>query len=78
MIDNKMTFEEASEKLNAVVRKMEDPKCTLDDSIKYYEQAYELIIYCQKKLDEAKGAITDINEKIAGLKGGSIDNLFED
>ena len=76
MIDTKMTFEEASEQLNQVVRKMEDPKCTLDDSIKYYEQAYELIVYCQKKLDEAKGAITDINERIARAKQN--DNLFED
>lgn len=77
MTDHKMTFEEASEMLNAVVKKMEDPKCTLDDSIKLYEQAYELIVYCQKKLDEAKGSVTDINERIAQMKQQN-DSLFED
>lgn len=77
MKEKNMTFEEASAKLDEVVRKMENRDCSLDESIKLYEEAFELIVYCQKKLDEAKGSITDINERIAQLKNSG-DNLFED
>ena len=77
MSNQKMTFEEASLKLDEVVRRMEDKRCPLNESIKLYEQAYELIVYCKKKLDEAKSSVTDINDKIASLKDAN-DSLFED
>ena len=76
-LNNQMDFEEAYAALRDVVAKLEDPKNKIEDSIALYEQACRLVLYCRRKLAEAKMQITDINERIAKLKetGG---DLFED
>lgn len=76
-MDKNMSYEEASKKLDEIVRKMEDKDTTLDESMQLYEQAYILIAYCQKKLEEARGKIFDVNDRIAKIKSGEVD-LFED
>ncbi len=76
-MDKKMTYEEASKKLDEIVRKMEDKDTTLDESMQLYEQAYKLITYCQQKLEESRGKISDVNERIAKIRNGEV-NLFED
>ncbi len=62
-----LTFEEANAQLEQIVKKMESGKLSLQESMKYYEQAFELLGYCYKQLDECKGQITDINTRINSL-----------
>ena len=51
---DKLSFEEAFERLNKIVELMEDGKINLDDSIKYYEIGSLLKNHCEKKLKNAE------------------------
>ena len=45
------TFEEALERLEEIVRKMEGGKLTLDDTTALYEEGIKLSTLCKSKLD---------------------------
>ena len=76
-ISNEMDFQQAFDSLKEIVDKLEDPKTTIDESIELYEQACKLVVFCQRKLNDNKLKITDINERIAQLRQNS-EPLFED
>ena len=76
-LNNNMDFEEAYGALREVVTRLEDPKNKIEENIALYEQACRLVLYCRRKLDEAKLQITDINERIAQLKNSDT-KVFED
>ncbi len=52
-----MTFEEAYARLEAILEKMNNGKVSLDDSLKLYEEADQLITSCNKRLSEAEKKI---------------------
>ena len=52
MAENK--FEKALEKLEGIVRKMEEGNMTLDESLKAFEEGIKLSRFCADKLDEAE------------------------
>jgi exodeoxyribonuclease VII small subunit len=52
-----MKFEEAYSRLEEILEKMNSGKVSLDDSLKLYEEADQLIVTCQKKLTEAEKKI---------------------
>ena len=52
-----MTFEEAYERLEQILEKMNSEAVSLDDSLALYEEADELIGSCQKRLSEAEQKI---------------------
>lgn len=66
----KMTFEQANAKLEETVNKMENGNLTLNESMEQYSIACELLAYCMKELDDCKGKIIDINERIENLSNG--------
>lgn len=76
-LNDKMDFEEAYTALREVVAQLEDPKNKIEDNIALYEKACRLVLFCRRKLDEAKMQITDINERIAQLKDSG-DKIFEE
>lgn len=76
-LNEKMDFEEAYNALREVVTRLEDPKNKIEENIALYEKACQLVLYCRRKLGEAKLQITDINERIAKLKESS-DAIFEE
>jgi exodeoxyribonuclease VII small subunit len=49
----KEKFEEALEKLEEIVRRMEAGDMTLEESLKAFEEGIKLSRLCAKKLDEA-------------------------
>ncbi len=51
---NDMTFEAAMQRLEAVVRALEDGKTTLDASMKLYEEGVSLVRICENKLEDAR------------------------
>ena len=75
-LNEKMDFETAYAALREVVTKLENPENKIEDNIALYEQACKLVLYCRRKLEEAKMQITDINERIAKLKE-SDEAIFE-
>ena len=50
---SKEKFEEALEKLEEIVHRMEAGEMTLEDSLKAFEEGIKLSRLCAKKLDEA-------------------------
>jgi len=51
---NALTFEQAMEQLETLVKKLEEGKFSLDEAVKYYEKGVELKNFCDKKLQAAK------------------------
>ena len=49
----KEKFEEALEKLEEIVRRMEGGEMTLEESLRAFEEGIKLSRLCAKKLDEA-------------------------
>lgn len=59
-VTNNMTFEEAKEKIEQIIRNMESGDLPLEESVAQFEEASGLIKYCQQKLDEYKGKVEAI------------------
>lgn len=51
------TFEQAYVRLEQILEKMNSGKATLDEAIKLYEEADQLITSCNTKLNEAERKI---------------------
>ncbi|MBQ7714551.1 MAG: exodeoxyribonuclease VII small subunit [Clostridia bacterium] len=49
----KLKFEEAVERLEAIVSSLEKGNCALDDSLDLFEEGVALVKYCSEKLDSA-------------------------
>lgn len=60
------TYEKAITRLEQIVVALESGKCTLDDSLKLFEEGTKLTAYCQKLLREAEQKIV----KLADLENG--------
>lgn len=57
-----MTFEESLNALEAIAKKLESGECSLDESIKLYEEAMTLSKQCTELLNTAKIKISEISE----------------
>ena len=73
MADNKvktdeMSFETAMNKLEQIVRSLEDGKVSLDESLKLYEEGIVLVRLCSGRLDEAEQKIKIIRTAADGSK----------
>ena len=58
-----MNFEESMSELEAIVRRLEEGKTSLEDAIKYYERGSLLRKHCETKLQDAKLRIEKMGEK---------------
>ena len=76
-LNNNMCYEEAYNALKETIAVLEDPKTVIEESLALYERACKLVLYCQRKLSEAKLEVTDINERIKKMKEDNTP-LFED
>ena len=66
MSEKEKTFEEAFARLETILEKMNSGSATLDDSLKLYEEADELINTCQKRLTEAEKKIESLQKNRNG------------
>ena len=60
---SKLSFEEALEKLEEIVRDLESGNVSLDDSVRYYEEGSKHMKICEKRLTEARMKV----EKDSGI-----------
>lgn len=74
-MSEKLSFEKANSKLESLIEEMESGKLTLEESMKVYEEAFNLLSYCYDQLENYKGQIMDINTKIETIKE---EGLFND
>lgn len=70
----KLSFEQALEELETIVRDLESGKAPLEKSIDSYERGMALKLHCEAKLREARAKI----EKITVAKDGSLSTILFD
>jgi exodeoxyribonuclease VII small subunit len=54
----KPTFENAMERLEAIIQELESGALSLDDALKRFEEGIKLSKFCSKKLDEAEKRVS--------------------
>ncbi len=59
----KEKFEDALEKLEDIVRKMEAGEMPLDDALKSFEEGIKLIRFCSSKLEDTQRRVEMLLEK---------------
>ena len=70
-----LKFETAVEKLEGIVRKLENGDLTLEESLKAFEEGIGLARTCEKLLKEAKGKVEVLVKKEGGKwESASFDN----
>ena len=72
MSKKNIKFEEALKSLENLVSKLEDGNMPLDDSIKTYEQALELVRICNDHLNSAEGNVRVLIESADGSVTDSV------
>ena len=65
---SKLSFEQAIEKLNEIVDKIEGGQIALESSLEQYEKGMALIKHCRGILQNAEKRIEKISEKESGGK----------
>ncbi|MDX1483489.1 MAG: exodeoxyribonuclease VII small subunit [Alphaproteobacteria bacterium] len=66
---DRMSFEDALEELEEIVRELEEGSIKLDQAITAYERGAKLKAHCEKKLTEAKTKVEKISLGPAGPEG---------
>ena len=61
-----LCFEEAIEKLNTIISKLESGAAKLDESLALFEEGVSLIKLCNEKLDSAEQKVRILTEKPDG------------
>lgn len=72
------TFEKAMTRLEQIVAALEGGKCSLDDSLKLFEEGTKLTAYCSKLLKEAEQKIVKLTDLEQGGGVEMNDRLGED
>lgn len=67
-MENKLTFEQAMEKLEETVTKLENAKGGLNDTLQLYEEGVRLAAMCNSMIDEAQQKITVLSKTTEGFK----------
>jgi exodeoxyribonuclease VII small subunit len=65
----KLKFEEAMKRLEAIVAAMESGQIEIEDAVSRYEEAMKLKTHCQRILDQAEQRIRKIQLDAAGEPG---------
>lgn len=63
------TCEEGLQRLQDLLAQMQDEQTTLDQSVKLYAEAAQLIQYCNETLNSAKLQIEEIDSSLAAPAG---------
>lgn len=66
--NSKLSFEEALNELETIVRRLEEGTSSLEESLKDYERGSALRLHCEAKLKEAQTKV----EKIILAKDGTV------
>lgn len=69
-----LTFEQAMTRLEQIVATLESGRCTLDDSLKLFEEGTKLTSYCAEQLKTAEQKIL----KLTAVENGATDDAITD
>ncbi|MGN0974916.1 MAG: exodeoxyribonuclease VII small subunit [Gemmiger sp.] len=65
------SFEEGLQRLQQILAQMQDDSTSLNDSVKLYAEAAQLIEYCDKALNSAKLKIDEIDLQLEKQRSGT-------
>lgn len=74
MVQKKISFEEAMEKLDAIVKALEKGDAPLEKSLDMFTEGTELIKYCTQVLDKAEQKVVKLRK---GADGEPIEEDFD-
>lgn len=66
MARKKKTYEEAAERLEEIVEKLENSDVSLEESINLYKEGMELTLLCRQKLDAARKEVDELKKNFVG------------
>ena len=75
MSEKSMKFEASMERLEAIVRQLEQGNAPLDESLKLFQEGTELVRSCQKLLDDAQLQVKKI---MTAPEGSPVEEDFQD
>ncbi len=61
-----LNFEDAMQRLEAIVQKLEQGAPSLDDSLQGFEEGMQLAAFCEKQLEAASGKVEKIMKDFSG------------
>ena len=64
-MSEQLTFEQAMTRLEQIVMKLESGKCSLDESIRLFEEGTRLTGFCRQSLDTAEQKIRRLTDTAA-------------
>ncbi|RMG61501.1 MAG: exodeoxyribonuclease VII small subunit [Deltaproteobacteria bacterium] len=73
MEERELTFEEALKRLEEIVRKLEEGRDTLENSMKLFEEGVKLARFCNEKLDEAEKKLQVLMKRGEEIRKEDID-----
>lgn len=59
---DKLTYEQAVNRLEEIVSILNEPTTTLDDSLKLFEEGTRLTAFCTERLENAKAKIIELEK----------------
>ena len=67
MVDQELQFEDALQRLEAVVKKLEAGNVPLAEALSFYEEGIELIRFCNERLDAAQLRVDIVKNAAEGF-----------
>jgi exodeoxyribonuclease VII small subunit len=64
-VNDEITFEQARNELDAIVRRLEDGQTSLDDALQLWERGEQLHELCRAKLDQAEERVAVLLARMA-------------
>ena len=68
MEEQELTYTQAVTELEDLVKKMQDPQCSIDNLSQYTKRSKELLEVCRQKLTDTDEALKTILNDIEGQK----------
>ncbi len=65
---SKLSFEEAMDKLQEIINKIESGTLSLEQSLKLFAEGEKLVKICYESLTKAKGKLTEIQNSLGKLE----------
>ncbi len=75
-MDKNMTIEQAQEKLEEAIKRLENEALPMKEAMELYAEAGELLAFCMNTLNEYKGTVTVINDRLQQLSAE--DDFYEE
>ncbi len=68
-MSDELSFEQARDELEQIVRRLEDGSTSLDDALALWERGEQLHALCRARLDAAEERVSELLERLGRTSG---------